>query len=337
MISGYNRREFLESVSTWSTMIGAGVVSSVSNLGADGVQAAEKNELESTELAVPIIDTHQHLWDRSKLLLPWLKNEDAEPIRRNYLMSDYLEATKGLNVVKTVYMEVNVDRAYQVKEAEYVIDLCERDDNPMAAAVIGGSPQSKDFKGYIQKFAGNKYIKGVRTVLHDPDRQRGMCLKPQFVENINLLGELGLRYDLCMRPGEIIDGVKLVDKCPKTRLVVDHCGNMSVQSMDKKLRRSWMKGIKEMAQRDNVVCKISGIIVTAKTDWKPADLAPNVTYCMEAFGEERAYFAGDWPVCTLKATFKQWVEALNWIVREKSPEFKKKLFHDNAVRFYGLG
>jgi predicted TIM-barrel fold metal-dependent hydrolase len=112
---------------------------------------------------------------------------------------------------------------------------------------------------------------------------------------------------------------------------------MSVQPGDAEIRDAWMKGLREMAQRDHVMCKISGIVVTAEQDrWKPADLAENVNFCMETFGEDRIFFGGDWPVCTKAATFRQWVEALKWIVRDRSPQFKQKLFHENAVEFYGL-
>ena len=294
--------------------------------------AAEKNTA-----TIAIVDTHQHLWDLTKFKLPWLKNAGVQSLNRSFVMSDYLKATKNANVVKSVYMEVNVHPSHQVKEAEYVIDLCRRKDNPMAAAVIGGYPFEKSFGKYAERFAKSKYVKGVRTVLHDPNRQRGLCLTPRFVENMKRLGDLGLSFDLCMRPGEILDGVKLAEKCPKTRFVIDHCGNMSVTATDRKLRARWMQGMKEAAALTNTVCKISGIVVTAKKGaWKPAGLEPNMSFCMETFGEDRAYFGGDWPVCTLKASFRQWVDALKWIVRKKSQTFQKKLFHDNAVKFYTL-
>ncbi len=300
--------------------------------------AASLDKQSAAESKVPVVDTHQHLWDLKKLTLPWLKNKAVQSINRSFLMSDYLKATKNANVVKTVYMEVNVHPSQQAKEAEYVIDLCKRNDNPMAGAVIGGYPHEAGFAKHAERFAKSKHIKGFRTVLHDPDREKGLCLKPRFVEHMKLLGELGLSFDLCMRPGEILDGAKLAEKCPTTRFVIDHCGNMSVMSKDKKLRAKWMKGIKEAATLKNTVCKISGIVVTAeKGTWKPDDLKPNMSFCMETFGEDRAYFGGDWPVCTLKSTFVQWVDALKWIVRDKSPQFRKKLFHDNAVKFYGLG
>ena len=286
--------------------------------------------------AVPIVDTHQHLWDLAKFRLPWLKNAPEE-LRRNFVMADYLEATKGPNVVKTVYMEVNVAKDQQEKEADYVIALCEAKDNPMAAAVVGGSPEEAEFRNYAKKYENNAFIKGYRTVLHDPDRPKGMCLSQTFIENMKMLGSMGKSFDLCMRPGELMDGVKLAEKCPKTRFVLDHCGNLSVTNTDPNLRKAWEAGIKAAAGLENVVCKISGIVVTAKKDsWTPADLAPNVNFCLEAFGEDRAYFAGDWPVCTLRATFAEWVSALKEIVKDRPAAFQRKLFHDNAVKFYSL-
>jgi L-fuconolactonase len=96
--------------------------------------------------------------------------------------------------------------------------------------------------------------------------------------------------------------------------------------------------MKALAQRPNVVCKISGIIATAKQDWKVADLQPNIQFSMETFGPDRRMFAGDWPVCTLTASFAQWVNALKEIVKNMgmSAADQKKLFHDNAVKFYNL-
>jgi L-fuconolactonase len=62
-------------------------------------------------------------------------------------------------------------------------------------------------------------------VLHAETAEKAMCLKPQFVASVKLLGELGLSFDLCMRPGELSDGLALAKQCPGTRFIVDHCGN----------------------------------------------------------------------------------------------------------------
>ena len=285
---------------------------------------------------LPIVDTHQHLWDLTKFTLPWAKGNEV--LGKNFVTADYLKASAGLNVVKTVYMEVDVTPEQQVQEAEYVLELCRSKGNPMCGAVISGRPASDGFRDYILKYKGNEFIKGVRQVLHNEDIPAGYCLDKQFVKSVQLLGELGMSFDLCMRDQELLDGDKLVALCPNTRFIVDHCGNLSVQETDAKKRQKWQDGMKALAQRPNVVCKISGIIATAKQDWKVADLQPNMQFSMETFGPDRRMFAGDWPVCTLTASFAQWVNALKEIVKNMgmSAADQKKLFHDNAVKFYNL-
>lgn len=325
MIARTDRREFLKTA-VLSASVGAAASAEARHKKGKPVTgpAPDAN-------AIPICDTHHHLWDLTKFRLPWVKG--APKLNRSFVMTDYFEATAGLNVVKTVYMEVDVDPAQQVQEADYVIELCRRDDNPMAAAVISGRPASAEFKDYITRYKGSPYIKGIRQVLHG-GTGKGSCLEPAFVGGIRLLGELGMSFDLCMRKEEIADAAKLVDLCPETRFILDHCGNANVQEKE---RGQWERDITDIAGRKNVMCKISGIIASAKPDeWKPTDLEPIIRHCLRAFGPERVIFGGDWPVCTLAATYRQWVDALKWIVRDDPPEQQRKLFHDNAVRFYAL-
>lgn len=280
---------------------------------------------------LPIVDTHQHLWDLSKFRLPWLAG--AEKINRCYVMEDYYRATEGLNVVKTVYMEVDVAPEQQDAEAEYVIDLCKRKDNPMEKAVISGRPNDPGFEAYIRKYQGSPYIAGVRQVLHGGTPAR-YCLQPQFVRSVELLGEIGMCFDLCLRSTELLDGAELANRCPGTDFVLDHCGNANVQSKD---LTQWKRDLESVADCKNVVCKVSGIIASAEPGrWQPRDLAYIINHVLDTFGPDRVMFAGDWPVCTLGATYKEWVGALKEIVADRPYEHQRKLFHDNAIRFYGL-
>jgi predicted TIM-barrel fold metal-dependent hydrolase len=281
---------------------------------------------------IPIVDTHQHLWDLSKFRLPW--HQEGSPLARSFLMSDYVSATAGLNVVKAVYMEVDLAPEQQTAEAQYVLDICKQGGTPTVAAVISGRPASDGFKKYIEAFKGSRFIKGVRQVLHNPEVPAGYCLSANFMKGIRLLGELGMSFDICVRPGELADAAKLIDACPDTRFILDHCGNANVQAKD---QTQWKRDMAEVAKRKQVVGKVSGILVSAKPGaWSADDLAPIVKHTLEVFGPDRVMFGGDWPVCTLAATYKQWVEALRAIVRDRSEQEQRKLFHDNAVRFYDL-
>ncbi len=327
MSASVSRRDFL--VAT----VAAGATAGSLDSALDSAASAQDKPMPEQ---LSIIDTHQHLWDLKKFKLPWHKSDDTKPLQRSFVMADYLEATKGLNIVKTVYMEVDVEVEEQLAEAAYVTDLCQKKDNPMRAAVVSGRPGTSGFDSYVRRLVDNKFIKGIRQVLHGDSTPAGYCLQPKFVESIQLLGELDKSFDLCVRAGEVVDAVKLVNQCPKTRFVLDHCGNMSVTSTDGVLRTKWQQGMKELAQKSNVVCKVSGIVVTANPDWKPEDLAPNINFTLDTFGEDRVMFAGDWPVCTLRATFAQWLNALKMIVKDRPVAFQRKLLHDNAANFYGI-
>lgn len=292
---------------------------------------------------LPIIDTHQHLWDLTKFRPPWL---DGAPdvLAKSYVTKDYLAATNGLNVVKAVYMEVDVDPKQQVEEAEHVIALSKSADHPTSGAVISGRPNSANFKSYISKFKDNVYIKGVRQVLHVPTTPQGTCLQKQFVASMRLLGEFNKSFDLCMRPTELADGAKLAAMCPETRFIVDHCGNADPKSFLKKTDEEswhtadqWRRDLALLAKRDNVICKISGIIARApKADWKPEIFAPIVNHCLDEFGPDRVVFGGDWPVCLLGGSYSRWVNSLKTVIRERPVADQKKLLHDNAQRIYGL-
>src|ERR1700752_502353 len=77
---------------------------------------------------LPVIDTHQHLWDLKEFKLGWVTPDN--PLNASYTPVEYAKAIDGLNVVKSVYMEVDAVPEQQQKEADYVVALCESKKTP---------------------------------------------------------------------------------------------------------------------------------------------------------------------------------------------------------------
>lgn len=304
--------------------------------------AAEEKPAGGDDL--PIVDCHQHLWDLTKFKLPWVM--PGSLMAKNYGMEEYQKAAEGLHIAQAVYMEVDVAADEKTKEAQHLIEICKSGKFPTRSAVIGGEPGNAGFAKYANQFKGSPYIKGVRQVLHSESAAKGMCLEKQFVKSVQLLGELGMSFDLCMRPTELLDGGKLCDLCPDTRFILDHCGNADVTAFHVTKRppkaepehevEQWKKDIAAVATRKNVICKISGVIARMPTDWPTETLAPIVNHCLDSFGPERVIFGSDWPVCLLGGSYKAWVHGLLAIIAERPLGERKKLLHDNAVAFYGL-
>jgi L-fuconolactonase len=305
-------------------------------LGTAAATAVATCAAEPKETLMTIIDTHQHLWDLDRFRLPWVK--PGTVLGRSYRITDYLAAAADTGIERTVYMEVDVDPTQQAAEADFVLDCCRKPETKMVAGAVSGRAAADDFRRYVERFKGSPHIKGIRQVLHGGGTPAGFCLDPKFVTGIRLLGEFGLRFDLCMRPAELPDAGKLIDQCPDTQFILDHCGNAPVHGPDGKApdRTQWKRDIDQLARRKNLVCKVSGLVNSARSGWRPDDLAPIVNHVLDAFGADRVMFGGDWPVCLLGATLGEWVAGLKAVVAARPADQQRKLFHENAVRVYGL-
>lgn len=277
-----------------------------------------------------IVDTHQHLWDLDLFSYSWL--ESITPLNRSFRMADYLRAAEGLNVVQSVHLEADVDESFMVAETRHLLELADQPDNPLSAIVACGRPESPGFRAYIDKIAGHPRLKGIRRVLHTQPNALGQT--QTFIENVTSLADYGLAFDICVLARQLPVAINLVSRCPGLTLILDHCG---VPQVKEGVLDPWRSHIREIATFPNVFCKISGLVAYADPkNWTAEDLRPYVEHVIECFGWDRVLFGSDWPVCTLSASFRQWVEALLFLIEGAGEANQRKLFHDNAVRAYRL-
>jgi predicted TIM-barrel fold metal-dependent hydrolase len=277
-----------------------------------------------------IVDTHQHLWDLDQFTYAWCK--DIPALNRSFRLQDYLEATRGLDVSKSVHVEADVDEPYMLSETRHILALADAPDNPLAGVVACGWPESNDFQDYLDQITGHPKLKGVRRILHTQPDHVGQ--QPRFIENVRLLEAYQLSFDICVRADQLPIAINLVRSAPRVSFILDHCG---VPRVKEKELDPWRSYISEISQHPNVVCKVSGIVAYADPEhWTPDDLRPFVNHTIECFGWDRVMFGSDWPVCTLSASLKSWVEALLFLTQDAGETDRRKLFHENAERVYRL-
>jgi predicted TIM-barrel fold metal-dependent hydrolase len=277
-----------------------------------------------------IVDTHQHLWDTELFRYGWLAS--VASLNRSFWMADYLTATRGLNVVKSVHLEADVDEPYMLDETRHILALADQPDNPLEGVVACGRPESKDFRAYLDKIAGHPKLKGIRRVLHTQPDDVGQGAT--FIRNVAALSGYELSFDICVLARQLPIAIQLVSKCPDVIFILDHCG---VPQVKERNLDPWRAHIAEIAKFAHVSCKISGIVAYADPAmWTKEDLRPFVDHVIASFGWDRVLFGSDWPVCTLAATYRQWVEALKVITQGAGEANQRKLFYDNAARVYRL-
>src|SRR5258708_1839572 len=277
-----------------------------------------------------IVDTHQDLWDLDLFRYSWLDSLPA--LNHSFRMPDYLAAAKGLNVVKSVHLEADVDEPYMLDETRHLLALADQPDNPLEGIVACARPESQDFKPYLDKIAGHPKLEGIRRVLHTQPDEVGQGAT--FINHVAALANYGLSFDICVQARQLPVAIKLVSQCPEVGFILDHCG---VPQVKEKNLDPWRSYIAEIAKFPNVSCKISGLVAyTDPRRWTAEDLRPFVEHAIGSFGWDRVLFGSDWPVCTLSASYQQWVEALQAITQSAGEANQRKLFYDNAVRVYRL-
>ena len=62
-----------------------------------------------------LVDTHQHLWDLDRLPCSWCAGIPV--LNRSFRLADYLVASAGTPIAKTIFMECDVDDPNQLAEA----------------------------------------------------------------------------------------------------------------------------------------------------------------------------------------------------------------------------
>jgi len=277
-----------------------------------------------------IVDTHQHLWDLDLFRYAWLRQ--LPDLNRSFRMNDYLAATNGLAIEKSVHLEADVDEPFMLDETMHLLRLADCADNPLEGVVACGRPESKEFKTYVEKIAGHPKLRGIRRVLHTRPDDLGQS--ETFIENVCSLAGYGLSFDICILARQLPLAIRLVSQCPDVTFILDHCGVPQVRD---KILDPWRSLIREIAKFPNVFCKISGLIAYADpNNWTAEDLRPYVDHAIECFGWDRVMFGSDWPVCTVSASYRQWVDVLLSLTRSAGAANQKKLFHDNAILVYRL-
>jgi len=108
---------------------------------------------------------------------------------------------------------------------------------------------------------------------------------------------------------------------------------------DKKKLGLWRTGIEKAAKLSNVVCKVSGLLGGwdgGMDEWKFESQAELVDHVLKNFNENKVVFGGDWPVCLGTASYKNFLLSLqDHVMKHYGEKLMSKLFHDNAVKWYG--
>lgn len=260
---------------------------------------------------IKLIDTHFHIWNLDKQNLPWL--EDVPALKDSYLIEDYINEYKKVEDIVDfqggVYVEVDSDNPILEDELLYE----EKEKNDKILAIVARSKVAPTMRVPL-------LATGIREPLHTGDAPKGMCLEDSFIEGINELTRNNMTFDSCNRVDELSDLVKMMEKTPDAKVILNHLGNVE------ELTEEYKNNMRALAKFPNLYVKVSGYKTEDKEFVKEL-----LAFIKETFRKDRLIYASNWPVINIYSDLKEHIDLL--IEAFGNDE---DLFYNNAKECYGL-
>lgn len=273
------------------------------------------------------IDAHQHLWKYDPVEYDWI-DDAMSVIRRDFLPDDLLGVTREAGVAGVV----SVQARQTLEETRWLLELTDQHD--FIRGVVGWVPLVSQRVGEeLDRFAANRKLRGVRHVLQGEADERYM-LRDDFNAGIRGLKPRGLAYDILIFERQLPQTIEFVDRHPDQAFVLDHVAKPRIRE---NALSPWRENIRELARRDNVFCKISGMVTEADyRQWTVDQLRPYVEIVLEAFGPRRLMVGSDWPVCLVACGYRRWWEVIEELIAGLSADEQREILGGTAIRAYRL-
>lgn len=293
-----------------------------------------------------IVDAHHHIWRQQDL--GWLAGPmiprifgPYEPIRRDYLIDEYIADATPFGIEKSVYVQANWPLEKSVDEVRWVQSVAEASGWPHA--IIGSANMLDDGcqAVWTEQARISPLMRGTRLQLHwhghpayrfapVPDQMND----PVFRRNLARLEDLGWLFELQVFSGQMRDAARLVADFPGIPFVLVHAGMLESDLPEDRV--AWLEGMQRLAQQPNVFVKLSGQ-GTFNHRVDPEFIGGVVRDTVDLFGSERCMFGSNFPVEKIWTDFGGLWGAYSEVLADLPERDRENILRDTAMRVYRLG
>jgi len=249
-------------------------------------------------------------------------------LQRDFLPQDLMREIAAAGIDGTVAVQAR----QTMEETRWLLkmaDACEA-----IRGVVGWAPiAGEDFPGVMEEFEDRPKLKGLRHVIQG-EKDENYILREDFNSGIRMLLGSGLVYEILIYERQLPQAIDFVDEHPEQIFVLDHVAKPLIAAGE---MEPWAARMREMGRRENVWCKVSGMVTEADWgSWNAETLRPYLDVAVEAFGVRRLMAGSDWPVCLVACEYGRWFEVLREYFAGFSEEERDAVFGGTAVEVYQL-
>lgn len=291
-----------------------------------------------------VVDSHFHVWQQADL--PWLSGPmqprifgPYEPIRRDYLMTEYLQDIRNTGVEKSVYVQANwpVDQAEA--EVAWVSQVAQETGWPHG--IVGYADMTiKDVRPALDRLAAFPRMRGIRQQFHWHENplfrfapHGDVCRDKTVQANIAHLADYGWTFDLQVFAGQMDGACELVDACSDVTFILQHAGMLTDTSHGG--REFWRTQMAKLAKRPNVVSKLSGFGTFIHMR-APEHITWLTRETVALFGADRCLWGSNFPIEKLWTDYGWLLDTHRTAAGGLSAGEQAAVFNNTASRVYRL-
>lgn len=273
------------------------------------------------------IDSHHHFWKYDPVTYSWM-NEKMGVLKKDYQPEDLKAEINSSNIDGVI--SVQADQS--MRETDDL--LKHANEHSFIQGVVGWFPLAEpELEGLLERYASNPWLKGVRHVVQDEPDDR-FILGDAFNAGIRRLKPHNLVYDILIYERQLGASIEFVDRHPGQVFVLDHVAKPRIGDQ---VIEPWKTQMFDMAKRENVYCKLSGMATEADwQSWTKEDLWPYMEIALEAFGPARMMLGSDWPVARLAVEYGDWMNLCRESISSLSETERALVEGEVAAQAYDL-
>jgi predicted TIM-barrel fold metal-dependent hydrolase len=280
--------------------------------------------------AIPILDTHIHLYDPNRPQgAPYAGPETSPTHKTGSFPAIYEKLAAPLGIVGAVEVEASP----WVEDNLWVLEQAAGHD--IIVGKVGNlKPDAADFAELLARFHKNPLFRGIRygniwgydLVAKANDRA--------FLDGLKLVAQADLVLDTANQTLAMLQAtVRVSDAVPDLRIVIDHLPAFEPAAVD---MPAYEAVLRELHGRPRVFTKLSEIIhpVGGKTSLELAPYKARLDHLYETFGEDRVLFGSDWPNADGVAPIAKVVAIARAYMATKTRAQQEKYFWKNSIAAY---
>ena len=249
-------------------------------------------------------------------------------IRKDFMPSDLKKLYRENGIDGCVAIQVD----QTIEETDFLLKLS--NENEFIKGIVGWiNLKDASIITKLETYGGQKKLKGFRHIVQ-AEADPNFLLRSDFLRGISVLEKYGYTYDVLVYPHQLGAVLEFVRQFPNQKFVINHIGKPYIKDG---FYEGWAVLMREIANYENVVCKLSGMITEADhKQWRVDQIHPYMDLILNTFGPKRMLFGSNWPVCLVAGNYSEVKQLSINFISKLSGDEQEQIMGRNAIEFYKL-